>query len=93
MGLAVEVPSYRRDEAPVTVKRGEWALEEADVRREAWYARLGAWKAAEGDGGAEMVGEDEVSMSRCRGRQGWTEGRCLARVAEGVARARCPKRS
>ena len=64
MGLEVGAASYRRDEALLTVKRGEWALEEADVRREAWYARLGAWNAAEGDGGADMVGEDEASMSR-----------------------------
>jgi hypothetical protein len=62
-GLEVGVTSYRRDDA-FTVKRGEGALEEADVRREAWYARLGAWNAAEGDEGADMVGEDEVSMSR-----------------------------
>jgi hypothetical protein len=60
------VTSYRRDDA-LTVKRGDWALEEADVRREAWYARLEAWKAVEGDGGADMVGEDEASMSRLHG--------------------------
>jgi hypothetical protein len=64
--VVAEVTSYRRDDA-LTAKRGEWALEEADVRREAWYARLGAWKAAEGDAGADMVGEDEVSMSRLHG--------------------------
>lgn len=39
-------------------------MEEVEVRRAAWYERAGAWKAAEGDEGAEMVGEDEVSMSR-----------------------------
>jgi hypothetical protein len=66
MGREAGVTSYRRDDAP-TVKRGEWALDEAEVRREAWYARLGAWKAAEGDEGAEMVGEDEVSMSKQHG--------------------------
>jgi hypothetical protein len=64
MGRDVGVTSKRRDDAPPMAKRGEWALEEAEVRREAWYARLGAWRAAEGDEGAEMVGEDEVSMSR-----------------------------
>jgi hypothetical protein len=63
MGREAGVTSYRRDDGP-TVKRGEWALDEAEVRREAWYARLGAWKAAEGDEGADMVGEDEASMSR-----------------------------
>jgi hypothetical protein len=62
MGRVVEVTSYRRDDG-VTVKRGEWALEEADGRREAWYVRLGAWKAAEGDEEAETVGDDEASMS------------------------------
>lgn len=66
IGRELGAPSYHRDEAPLTVKREEWALEDADVRREAWYARLDAWKAVEGEGGAEMVGEDEVSMSRLR---------------------------
>jgi hypothetical protein len=70
--------SYRRD-AALTVKRGEAVLEEADVRREAWYAREEAWKAADGEGGAEMVGEDEVSMSSgggvCEARYG-CGGRC-----------------
>lgn len=67
MGLEVaeEATSKRRD-APVRAKRGEWALEEVEVRRAAWYGRAGAWKAAEGDEGADMVGEDEVSMSRQR---------------------------
>jgi hypothetical protein len=76
MGREAGVTSYRREDAP-TVKRGEWALEEAEVRREAWYARLGAWKAAEGDEGAEMVGEDEVSMSRqhCAALRAVTGGR------------------
>jgi hypothetical protein len=55
--------SYRRD---ALTKRGDWAVEEAEVRREAWYARAGVWKAVEGDGGAEIVGEDEASMSRLR---------------------------
>jgi hypothetical protein len=64
IGLAPGVTSYRRDDALLTGKRGEWVLDEAEVRREAWYARLGAWNAAEGEGGAEMVGEEEVSMSR-----------------------------
>lgn len=66
IGREVGAASYRRDEAPLTVKRGEWVLDEADVRREAWYARDGGWNAAEGDGGADMVG-DEVSMSRLHG--------------------------
>lgn len=48
----------------LTAKRGEWALEEPDVRREAWYALVEEWEnASEGEGGAEIVG-DEVSMSR-----------------------------
>jgi hypothetical protein len=66
IGLGPGVTSYRREDALLTGKRGEWVLDEAEVRREAWYARLGAWNAAEGEGegGAEMVGEDEVSMSR-----------------------------
>lgn len=63
MGRVVGVTSYRRDEA-LTAKRGDWAVEDVEVRREAWYARVGAWKAADGDEGAEMVGEDEASMSR-----------------------------
>lgn len=57
--------SSRRD-APLTWgrKRGEFecAQDEADVRREAWYGRACAWKAAEGEEGADMVG-DEVSMA------------------------------
>jgi hypothetical protein len=85
------VTSYRRVDAP-TLKRGEWALEEADVRREAWYARLGAWKTAEGEGGADMVGEDEVSMSRLHGASDGLQGRFTvrARVGEGDARSGCP---
>jgi hypothetical protein len=75
MGLVGGGMSYRRD-AALTVKRGEWVLEEVEVRREAWYAREEAWKAADGDGGADMVGEDdEVSMSR-QHRVGWWR-RCL----------------
>jgi hypothetical protein len=35
-------------------------LEDADVRREAWYG-----------GGAEIVGDEEVSMSRVEGRCGY----------------------
>lgn len=58
--------SYRRD---ALTKRGEWAVEEAEVRLAAWYARAGVWKAVEGEGGAEMVGEDEASMSRQRVRR------------------------
>jgi hypothetical protein len=47
----------------VTAKRGEWALEDADVRREAWYGRwVGVWKVVLGEGGCEIVGE-EVIMS------------------------------
>jgi hypothetical protein len=57
MGLAA---SYRREGAPLTVKRGEFVLEDADVRREAWYG-----------GGAEIVGDEEVSMSRVEGRCGY----------------------
>jgi len=79
------VASKRRDWAAVTAKRGECALDEAEVRREAcWYGRLGAWKAAEGEGGAEMVGECEVSMLGC----------ARAKAVEEVARSwRRPKAS
>jgi hypothetical protein len=95
MGLVVvvvaEVTSYRRDDAP-TLKRGLWALEEADVRREAWYARLEAWKTAEGEGGADMVGEDEVSMSRLHGASNGLQGAITvrAKVGESDARSGCP---
>lgn len=95
MGLVVvvvaAVTSCRRDDAP-TVKRGDWALEEADVCREAWYARLGAWKTAEGEGGADMVGEDEVSISRLHGASDGGQGRFTvwAKVGEGGARCGCP---
>jgi hypothetical protein len=92
---AVEVTSYRRDDG-VTAKRGECVLEEAEVRREAWYVRLGAWKTAEGDEEAEMVGDDEASMSRLQGgarlvlamsdRQA---GGARAKVAEGDAHSDC----
>jgi hypothetical protein len=62
-GLGVGGASNRRAAAVVTAKRGEWALEDADVRREAWYGRwLGVWNVVFGEVGAEMVGE-EVSMS------------------------------
>ena len=57
---------------------GEREVEEAEVRREAWYAwrwlwalwvpwaaaAAAAWKADEGEGGAaERVGDDEVSIA------------------------------
>jgi hypothetical protein len=100
MGRAVEVTSYRRDDG-VTVKRGEWVLEEAEVRREAWYVRLEAWKAAEGDEEAETVGDDEASMSRLQGaRLLWAiylgdtrAGGAGAKVGEGDAHNDCPRRS
>jgi hypothetical protein len=59
-------------------------VDEVEVRREAWYARLGAWKAAEGEGGAEMVG-DEVSMSRRRG--------CCVGPVDGVLGLRLERKS
>jgi hypothetical protein len=41
--------------------------DEAEVRREAWYDGRWLWaKVVEGEGGAEMVGEDEVSIARHR---------------------------
>jgi len=65
-GFGVGGASNRREATVVTAKRGEWALEEADVRREAWYGRwLGVWKVVFGEGGCEIVGE-EVIMSLCR---------------------------
>lgn len=49
---------------------GEREVDEAEVRREAWYDErwlwapwVAAWKAVEGEGGAERVGEDEVSIA------------------------------
>lgn len=54
--------SNRRAGALLTGKRGEGAQEELDVRREAWYERACEWNAAEGEGGADMVGEEDVSM-------------------------------
>lgn len=59
--------SKRRDAWALTAKRGEGAQDEAEVRREAWYDErwaAAAWNEVEGEGGAEMVGEDEVSMAR-----------------------------
>ena len=58
--------SKRRAVWELTAKaRGEWVQDEAEVRREAWYDERWLWaKAVEGDGGAEMVGDDEVSIAR-----------------------------
>lgn len=68
--------------APLIIcgNRGECALDEAEVRREAWYERACEWKAAEGEEGADMAGE-LVSMV------GW-EGSVMyaARVHELVCR-------
>jgi hypothetical protein len=62
-GFGVGGASNRREGTVVTAKRGEWALEDADVRLEAWYGRwLGVWKVVFGEGGCEIVGE-EVIMS------------------------------
>jgi hypothetical protein len=62
-GLGVCGVSNRRAAALVTAtKRGDWAVEDPEVRREAWYARwFGVWNVVLGDGGADMVGE-EVSI-------------------------------
>lgn len=58
--------SNRRAAAVVTAKRGEGALEDVDVRLEAWYGRwLGVWKVVFGEGGCDIVGED-VIMSKGR---------------------------
>jgi hypothetical protein len=66
VALGVGGASNRREAAVVTAKRGEWALEDADVRLEAWYGRwLDVWKVVFGEGGCDMVGE-EVIMSWCR---------------------------
>ena len=68
IGLGAGGASNRRAAVVVTAKRGEWALEDADVRREAWYGRwLGVWKVVFGDVGAE-VGEESMSFdgSCCR---------------------------
>lgn len=60
----------------LTAKRGEC---EAEVRRAAWYDErcecegpwlwpwAWAWKVVEGEGGADRVGDEEVSMARRRG--------------------------
>ena len=68
--------SKRRAGWELTAKRGEgvWAQDEAEVRREAWYDErcewaAATWKDVEGEGGAEMVGEDEVSIATHRGRR------------------------
>lgn len=52
------------------------------MRREAWYGRWAAlWNAVEGEGGAEMVG-DEVSMSKVRRHgAGGEQGRARSREA------------
>lgn len=66
VGFGVGGASNRRAGAVVTAKRGEGALEDADVRLEAWYGRwLGVWKAVFGEGGCDIVGED-VIMSKGR---------------------------
>lgn len=67
--------SKRRAGWELTAKRGEGAAneaeDEAEGRREAWYdgrcecaaAAAAGWKAVEGEGGAERVGEDVVSIA------------------------------
>lgn len=66
VGFGVGGASNRREATVVTAKRGEGALEDADVRLEAWYGRqLGVWKVVFGEGGCDIVGE-EVIMSLCR---------------------------
>lgn len=79
-GVGVGGASRRRAAALLTAKRGEWAVDGADGRREAaWYGRWAeAWKAVDGEGEAEMVGDD-VSMATARaGGQGRTAARVEA---------------
>lgn len=66
--MGVGGASRRRVAEAVTAKRGECGVEEADVRREAWYGRWAEeWKAVLGEGGCEMVGEDVIMSVAGRG--------------------------
>jgi len=66
--------------------------DEVEVRRVAWYGRPCRWKAVEGEGGADMVGDVELSMPGDVGLFKLREsslGRCAGCVTDAGSLLRC----